>query len=255
MGVILPPGWSAAEGPEYLARPFTGLVAFNTWGEAGFWAPAVTTGNSSTYSPQSVLSQIPNGGAYIVLVHLSGGPPMSPEAYGPEYEQDDLSGLWTEKDCQTAGATRLSFFKWGRTLILEIYCNSDVSDATTAAVNAVLASWRFDHTPVGDVGWAVVKARALLPSFVEPSKFPILTARSPSEGPTQSTAQSGIAVRTTDVQIQGETVVVKFNYCWGESPLRADSAPEEQCHQWRYEAGPTGVVVLVEEGGVALPGN
>jgi hypothetical protein len=249
--VTLPPGWSAAEGPEYLAHPFTGLVAFNSWGEAGFWAPEVTTANGSTYGPESVLSQIPGGGAYIVLVLLSGGPP--PEQYGPEYERDDLSDFWKARDCREPGTRPAGFFKWGRYLTLEVYCKPDVSDATAEAMTRLLASWRFDHVPVGDVGWAVVKARALLPSSVEPSKFPIPTARSRSEGPTRSTEQSGAAVRTTEVQLQGETVGVKFNYCWGEAPMRVDTTPAEQCHWWRYEAGPSGEVLLVEEGGAALP--
>lgn len=39
--VDLPAGWAASEGPELLARPFSGLVAFNSWGQAGFWARQV----------------------------------------------------------------------------------------------------------------------------------------------------------------------------------------------------------------------
>ena len=50
-------------------------------------------------------------------------------------------------------------------------------------------------------------------------------------------------------------VVVKFNYCWGELPMRADTTLAEQCHSWRYEARSSGEVVLVEEGGAALPGH
>jgi hypothetical protein len=91
--VTLPPGWVAAEGPQWLARPFTGLVAFNNWGESDFWAPAVTRGDSTTYSPQSTLGQVPEGGAYLALVHLSGGPPRQTDDYGPEYEHQDLSEL------------------------------------------------------------------------------------------------------------------------------------------------------------------
>jgi hypothetical protein len=92
--VTLPTGWAAAKGPEYLARPFTGLIAFNNWGEAGFWASEVTTETSARYSPESVLEQIPAGGAYVVLVHLSGGPVMPAEEYGTEYEPQDIDGLW-----------------------------------------------------------------------------------------------------------------------------------------------------------------
>lgn len=179
---------------------------------------------------------------------------MSPEQYGPEYEHDDLSDLWKGRDCRESRTMPAGFFKWGRYLTLEVYCKPDVSDATAEAVTALLASWRFDHIPVGDVGWAVVEARALLPPSVEPSKFPILTARSSDEGPSQSTGQEGTMVRTTEIQVTGETVGVKFTYCWGVPPLSADATPVEQCHWWRYEAEPSSEVVLVEEGGAALPG-
>ncbi len=156
--VTLPPGWAAAEGPEHLARPFTGLVAFNSWGEPDFWAPAVTTPNSTTYSPATVLGQIPDG-AYIVLVHISGGPRLSAEQYGPEHERQDLSGLWAPQDCRQGeaapGATYINFFKWGRALRLEVYCGQNASDATAAAVNDLLAAWRFDIVPTKEDGAAL----------------------------------------------------------------------------------------------------
>ncbi len=103
--VTLPPGWATAEGPEYLARPFTGLVAFNSWGEAGFWAPEVTTATSATYSPRSVLGQIPDGGAYVVLVHFSGGHPPTAVQYGPVQGRAGPAGAWVEQE-RAGGGTK-----------------------------------------------------------------------------------------------------------------------------------------------------
>ena len=250
--VTLPPGWAGAEGPEYLARPFTGLVAFNSWGEAGFWAPEVTTATSATYSPRSVLGQIPDGGAYVVLVHFSGGPHFPAEQYGPEHERQDLSGLWDGTDCRegetAAGATHINFFKWGRLLSLGVYCDPNASDATAAEVNGLLASWRFDQVPARDVGWATVEARKQLPASVQPDKFPLLGG-----GPTKSSAQADDVVRITQAEIERETVVVTFMYRWNEPPLGSHDGdcPADRCHWWRFEACPSGVV-LVEEGG-AVP--
>ena len=251
----LPPGWAGAEGPEYLARPFTGLAAFNSWGEAGFWAPEVTTATSATYSPRSVLGQIPDGGAYVVLVHFSGGPPLPAEQHGPEHERQDLSGLWDGTDCRegetATGATYVDFFKWGRLLRLEVYCDPDASDVTAAVVNDLLSSWRFDRVPAGDAGWAVVEARQLLPAAVDPIRFRL------SPGVLQSSEQEGIVARITQAEVQGETVVVTFTYRWDEPQLGpgsdSDDCPPDRCHWWRFEARPSGDVVLVEEGGAAPP--
>jgi len=244
--VLLPPGWAAVEGPEELAHPYTGLVAFNSWNAPGFWAPQVTTGNSAIYNSKSVLGQMPDGGAYIVLIHFSGGPPLPPEQYGPEYEPQDLGGLWREADCRKRGATYFDFFKWGRSLRLEVYCQPKASDETAAAVNALLASWRFDGVPVGDIGWAVVEGRQRLPSSVGPAWFPIV-----SEGPSQASIQDGSNVWITQAQVQEESVVVTFMYRWDEPPGGSDSddCPSERCHWWKFEARSSGEVVLVEEGG------
>jgi len=250
--VTLPTGWAAAEGPANLARPFTGLVAFNSWGKTGFRAKEVTTETSTRYSPESVLEQIPAGGAYVVLVHLSGGPVMPAEQYGPEYEPQDLGGLWSETNCREGqGATRIEFFKWGRFLSLEIYCDPDGSDETASAVNALLSSWRFDQTPIGDVGWAITAARRLLPPAIRPARFGL------SPGVRQSSEQEDDVVRITRAEIQGETVVVTFMYRWDEPLLdsgsESDACPPERCHWWKLEARPSGNVVLIEEGGAAWP--
>jgi hypothetical protein len=250
--VTLPAGWAAVEGPEELAHPYTGLVAFNSWNESRFWAPQVTADGGSIYNPESVLGQMPDDGAYIVLMHVSGGPPLPPEQYGPEYEQQDLGGLWKEADCRTRRATYVDFFKWGRVLRLEVYCKPNASDATAAAVSALLASWRFDRVPVGDIGWAVVAARQRLPASVESAWFPIV-----SEGPSQSSIQDESHIWITQAQVQGETVVVTFTYRWDEPPAdpNADECPLQRCHWWKFEARSSGEVVLVEEGGATVPGD
>jgi len=154
-------------------------------------------------------------------------------------------------DCRE-GATYLDFFKWGRVLRLEVYCGPNASDETATAVNTLLASWRFDSAPAGDIGWAVVEARQLLPASVEPANFPIL-----GDGPSESSAQDGSIVRITQAEVQGETVTVTFMYRWDEPPAgsNADDCPLERCHWWKYEARSSGEVLLVEEGGGALPGS
>lgn len=245
--VTLPPGWAAVEGPESLASPYTGLVAFNSWNATSFWAREFWTENTSTYSTSSILRQMPGDGAYIVLVQMSGGPPPELYEYGPEYELEDLSDLWKEQDCRTRSSV-MGFVKWGRLLSLEVYCKPNASDQTATAVNALLASWRFDRVPVGDVGWAVIEASQLLPASVEPAKFPIL-----SDFPPESV--DGNIVRITKVQVQGETVIVTFMYRWDEPKDVSDSleCSSGRCHWWKFEARWSGEVVLVEEGGATLP--
>lgn len=196
MEVSLPTGWQAAEGPALLARPFSGLVALNSWGEAGYWAPEVVTEQGgSTYGPQSILGQVPDGGAYIALIHFAGGPLVSWEEYGPEYERDDLGTLWQAHDCREAGgATWVDFSKWGRRLRLEVYCEAGATDATVAEVNELLASWRFDRVPAGDAGWATLarpngevvlvdEGGGALP-FGEPLGTPVPAAVATSRSPT-----------------------------------------------------------------------
>ena len=255
--VTLPAGWEAVEGQESLARPFVGLVAFNSWGEDGFWAREVveegSDGTSYTYSPQAIMDQVPDGGAYVVLVHVGGGPRVGPEGYGPEYEPQNLTGLPEVTDCRerqnAPGVTWLDFSKWGRALRLEVYCRSDASDETAAAVGELLASWQFDAVPVGDPGWAVVQARQLLPAAVEPDRFPLW------QGVSQTTEQVGTVIRGTQTEVEGETVGITFTFRWDVpwNVTDADQCPDDTCHWWRCEARPDGEVVLTEEGGADLP--
>lgn len=258
LALTLPPGWAAAEGPEWLARPFTGLVAFNSWGATDFWAPQVQTESGASYSRQSTLSQVPGGQAYVVLIHVSGGPVMDPETYGPEYEREDLGGIWNAGDCREAGgATAAEFFKWGRFLRLEVYCQPDASEGTAAEVGDVLASWRFDRVPVGDPGWASVRARALLPSDVQPERFPVLSAWSVEGQPAVSSVASGEVTRVTRAEARGDTLTITSAYRWDDPDpgLRDEECPPDRCHWWRFGARPSGEVVLMEEGGASLPGG
>ncbi len=255
MEVTLPPDWAAAEGPEWLARPFTGLVSFNSWGQTGFWAPEVKTANGAAYSPGSTLGQVPEGGAYVVLAHFSGGPVMVPEEYGPEYEREDLGGLWLSGDCRDAGGMwSADFHKWGRHLRLEVYCQPDASEATATAVNDLLGSWRFDRAPAGDPGWAALVAKAALPPAAHPEKFPVPAGWPGADEPLQTSLGDGDATRITRAEVQGETVVVTFMLRWGDASLgwSGDECPADRCHWWRCEVRPDGELVMLEEGGAAL---
>lgn len=253
--VDLPPGWAASEGPEFLAKPFEGLLAFNSWGQENFWVRQVETktadGVAYTYSLETVLGQIPSDGAYIVLIDFAGGPRPATEDYGPEHKSQDLNDLWTEKDCRAEGPVSMNFYKWGRLLSLQVYCGTKASDDVYVEVNQLLESWCFDRVPAGDFGWASVTARDLLPLAVDPRAFPIL-----SEGHTASSVQKGDILRMTRAGvIEGDVVTVTFLYRWdapGTGPM-ADNCPPESCHWWRFEARPDGEVVLVEEGGAGLP--
>ena len=240
--VDLPPGWAAAEGPQLLAKPYEGLVAFDSWGEPGFWATWIetksATGTSYRYDRDAVLSQIPDGGAYVVLIQVEGPGGVWAEAYGPEYERQDLSGV----------ALRLGseFFKWGRRLRLEVYRGPNASTETSVELDALLASWRFDRVPVGDPSWAILEALWLLPAEVDPLAFPLRDGRR---------AWQGDVVRSVQTEVVGDTVLVTFTYRW-DAPTTgelADDCPPDRCYWWRFEARPSGEVVLVEKGGAEPP--
>ncbi len=254
--VMLPQGWAVA-GPKELVPRVSGWVAFNSWGEAGFWAGMLR----DSYSSEIIMEQIPDGGAYVRLVEIQG-----PARFGliegdyPRggHERDDLGGLWEEKDWRVGetiqGVTSIGFDKWGRSLILGIYCDQDASDTTVEAVNALLESWRFDSVVPGDVGWAVVEALHLLPPEVEPMKFPISVWTRPRV--TKVVEEHESIARITKTKVQGETVVVTFMYRWGD-PERdwSSECPSDRCHWWIIEARPSGEVVMTEEGGAVLPGG
>jgi hypothetical protein len=263
--VTLPPGWAAAEGPKRLTQPFVGLVAFTSWGEPDFWAPALTESEGSTYWPLTTLAQVPDGGAYVILIYRSGR--SATEEYGPEHTSEGLADLWGSRDCRQAeGVTWATFEKWGRLFRLEVYCRPDASDATAEAVDDLIGSWHFDRLFVGDPGWASAQARLLLPAAVHPERFPVLLGEFVGEGPLRASITKGAATRITTAETEGETVVVTFMLrrdglpsgeavAQRESP---DACPPDRCHWWRFQARPGGVggqrpeVALVEEGGAAL---
>jgi hypothetical protein len=252
--VTLPPGWATAEGPKSLVPPFIGVVGFNSWGQAGFWAPALWEGSNSTYWTLATLAQVPSGGAYVILV--SGSDLVAgAEEYGPEHESQELSGLWESRDCrQAGGATWLTFCKWGRLFRLEVYCPSDISDETAAAVDALIASWRFDQVWAGDPGWASAQARSLLPAEAHPEWFPVVSGELDSQGSVQASWERGIATRITRVGVQGETVSITFMLRRDDLAVGGadDDCPSDRCHWWRFDARPSGEVELMEEGGAAL---
>jgi hypothetical protein len=232
--VALPDGWAAVEGTEYLAHPFEGQVAFNSWGEEDFWAREVRIGSSSTYSPQTVISQVSEGGAYVALVRIW-GPPRLDDYAPPEYTLEDLSGLCQPHDWREDSATDaqfIPFYKWGRDLRLEIACRPDASDETVGGLNILLASWRFDSVPVGDAEWMGIQARKLLPEEVEPLKF---SNRAGSRG------DEGVD-RITEVEIREKVMIFHFIYQWDSSS-----------HWWTVEVSPIGETTLTGEGGDPLP--
>jgi hypothetical protein len=266
--VMLPPGWAVA-GLKELVPDYTGLVAFNSWGGAGFWPGTVTRLNScgvrvTGYFPEGIMEQIPDGGAYVQLTESWGPAPAPGYAhYAGEHEREDLGGLWERKDWRvgetTQGVTTLGFYKWGRSLDLGVYCDQDASDATIEAVNALLESWRFDAVVPGDIGWAAVEARHLLPPEVEPMKFPVSSPwLRPGSGAAVAcfSGQHGNVSRITQANVRGETVVITFMYRWGDPERNwSTECPTDRCHWWKIEARPSGEVVLIEEGGAVLPGG
>lgn len=249
----LPSGWAVTEGPVLLAHPFSGQLAFNSWGEEGFWAKAITTESATRYSPDTVLQQMSEGGVYVVLMEV-GGPPRPPEAYDDEYESQPLDDLLQEEDCWRKSepdvcTMEVSFIKWGRSLEIEIYRNQNASEEVTDELKTLLDSWRFEAVPAGDIGWAVTQARKLLPAGVEPSLFPI------GDSSWSSAGDEAATTRGTQAKIEGDMVVVTFIYRWGDPVQNGihKDCDDERCHWWTFEAMPTGDVLLIDEGGAGLP--
>ena len=250
--VQLPSGWAAVEGPEGFLESFHGQVAFNSWGQEDFWAREVLiekTADHETYrySTQTVMNQIPRGGAYVALVSISGPMSVAHSISPPaEYALNDLSGLWQPHDCREdaeSGAQFMEFYKWGRDLRLEVCCHPKASDKTVAELNDLLQSWKFDSVPVGDIEWAGLQARQLLPEEVKPLKF---------NNRPGSLGEEGIR-RITEAEVQGDTVHFKFRYSWNVPPrARSNECPDDSCHWWEIDVLPSGEAVLTGEGGAQL---
>jgi hypothetical protein len=149
VGVRLPPGWASAGGKTLMFHE-EGLVAFNSWGEPGFWAGPENTyypdghPKSQIFGPSIIAEQVPPGGAYVALVR-SGGPP-SPDQAPEQYTSMTLDGLYTPHDWRTdaAGeAAYLRLYRDGSWLDLYIVCQADASDQTVDQLNQLMAGWRF----------------------------------------------------------------------------------------------------------------
>jgi hypothetical protein len=223
-------------------------VAFSSWGQAGFWAREVVEGNSHKYGPEIMMSQLPAGGAYVALVEIN-GPAIVGES-PPEYLPNDLGGLFTPHDWRQDGlpnAQFTSFYKWGRSLELEIGCKAEASYATVAALNELLQSWRFDAAPAGDPGWAFTLARELLPEQVTPLKF---------RGHSNIAYDQSVA-RSSEVNIrEDKTVHFRFTYYWNLPATPASGSfdsPSETYHWWEIDVLPNGKASLLSQGGANLP--
>jgi hypothetical protein len=152
ISVNLPDNWASAEGPETLMiQAYDGLLAFNSWGKAGFWIHASEIKrpevSGSSFSAEVIAAQIPAGGSYIALM-ASSGPPDSIGYTPDEYNRNDLSGLYTEHDWRQDEFPRVyikDFYKAKTHLSLVIACKKDASDATVAQLNALLKSWKFTN--------------------------------------------------------------------------------------------------------------
>lgn len=79
----------------------------------------------------------------MALVEISSPPYINHPP--PEYELDDLSGLYQPHDWREVGASACfkTFYRNGSELQLEIYCNPDALDETFTELNDLLRSWRF----------------------------------------------------------------------------------------------------------------
>jgi hypothetical protein len=252
--VVLPPGWVGVEGSEQLTPHISALAAFNSWGGADYWAQAVGKGCCShSYGGQDVLDQLPAGGAYVVLVD-QGRMPGTMDGY-VEHTGRGLAELWGSTDCRDgdtlAGVNALPFCKWVRCYTLTVHCAADVSDATADAVDALIASWQFDPYPIGDTWWATQQAISLLPAAAEPALF------SPIDGQGYRWIVPGetLETRLAETAVEENVVTVVFSFRWQVplSELGARQCPEDSCHWWRVEVGPSGAATLVAEGGAPLP--
>jgi hypothetical protein len=220
-------------------------VASNSWGQKDFWTRAGPDGFGNSYGLQTIADQVPKGGAYVALVRVW-GPVPTPPYDTPEYASSGLEGLWTAHDARRDGARFIEFYKWGRSLRLEVYCSPDASDATMSALNALLKSWRFDMIPAGDPEWAETQARQLLPESVGPLCFPMRPGW----------ASSGDLYRITEVELHGKTVQFRFIYSWNNAQPPDPIPPSyqfESSHWWEIDVLATGEAVIAGEGGTPLP--
>lgn len=268
ISATLPPGWAAAEGPADLSGGVlmhapTGIVSFNSWGEAEFWAVGqsqqVGDGMLASLGPEQILDQIPDHGVYLVLTEFArfaGKVIVSPDYH--EHTAQDVNELGQPADCHS-GNILVNFTKWGRAYQLGLYCAPTADDAVIDQANELVASLRFDAVPAGDERWGVLQARAQLPASVTPQQF--MTSGTIGNDKGQSWATH------TDV-LEDRTVRVSFFYfheleMGSREPNRVfemvDNEPVvvvDRClpaHWWQYDVLVDGAALLVGEGGGDLP--
>ncbi len=252
----LPTGWVAVEGPEFLMMHLEGQVAFNSWGQPDFWVRETIEERPDgsvrhTYgNTRDAMAQIPEGGAYVSLLRIT-GPPPPPENYVPPPDDvaDDLSGLWQSHDWRQDSATDAQFqefHKYGRWMEMWVACRPEASDATVAALNDFLESWRFDSVPVADIDSAFKQARSLLPEEIKPWKFNDFEGNRVDEGVSHSYFTQG----------RDDALRFWFMYRWNITDLQdynPRDCPEDSCHWWKIDVLPSGEAVLIAEGGAEPP--
>jgi len=241
--VDLPTSWAASEGGEYLAHSLDGIVAFNSWNQTDFWAKAVQAGNTVRYSLYAIRDKVPDGGAYVVLSRVW-GPPLAPDQFPDEYTSTSLDSLlnWDYISKRNDGQS-LQFFKWGRYMRVDIGCNEHASNTTLGELRVLLESWQFDEIPAGDIEWAALQARELLPESVEPQMF--------------LTHVGMFGPRYTEAEVDDDEIVhIRFIYTWNQITLPQPIPDDYQfssTHWWTMDVLPDGIVVITGEGGAALP--
>lgn len=270
ISAMLPSGWAAAEGPADLSGGVLihapiGIVSFNNWDEAGFWAVAqswqVGGGIQSSLGPEQILNQIPDDGVYLVLTDVARypGAVIASPTY-QEHTTQDVNDLWQPGDCHRE-TTQVSFTKWGRAYLLGLHCGQRASDTAIDQANELIASLRFDSIPAGDEKWAVLQAREQLPPSVTPQQFMASGTMGNDKGEAWAT--------DTDL-LEDRMVRVSFFYFHGlemgslepggvfgtvdgEQVVFLDRCLPDHCHWWQYDVLVDGSVSLVGEGGDDLP--
>ena len=164
------------------------------------------------------MSQVPKGGAYIILVRIT--MPLDRASEPAEYEPSDLAGLLNPQGQLSGGYKTFSFFKWGSSLQLGIACDPAASDETVASINEILSSWRFDPIPSGNPGWAFNVAIKLIPDKGHPETMP------------RSGEQSrGLIAQSTSYTVNSsKTVHFHFTFKWNISTAETNISKPQ--HWW-----------------------
>ena len=244
----VPSGWAVTEGPATFFHYYEGQLAFTSWGEEGFWTNQEPNGDSIRDVGTLVhTALVPSGGAYLALIRIVGPGPQLPPYNTPEYEPDDLMQLLSTHDWrnESGSETWIPFYKWGRFLQLQVYCDKNAGDETLDQLNRLLESWRFDTVPVGDPEWASLQARKILPRDAKSDWFPIRPGSMDEQGISRTTEEAG----------ENDVVHIKFTVSWGKASYPPTDYAYSSKHWWRIDVLPTGKAVMIAEGGDRLPGS